>query len=109
MVDKYPTYSPFEPEDHPKIILAGIKDEASAKKAARDIFDFYDTDKNGIITKEEIIPMIADAYDYFKKKPNYKPTDEDVNKYFKKLDRNKDGKVTIEDLETVCIKYLVKD
>ena len=36
----------------------------------------------------------------------YKPASNDVNGLLRVLDANNDGRVTIEDLEAMCIKYL---
>lgn len=48
--------------------------------------------------------MIVDAYKSFNRV--FSPSRADIESYIKILDRNGDGKVTIQDLEDLCTKYL---
>jgi len=76
-----------------------------AKSVARRMFETYDRDHSNKIEDYEVKPMIQDAYQTFNKV--YDPTPSDVRGYAKVLDQNVDGDVTLSDLETLCIKYLV--
>lgn len=49
--------------------------------------------------------MISNLYRSFNR--NFTPSKGDVDAYFKVLDRNKDGRVNLQDIEALCIKYLV--
>lgn len=48
--------------------------------------------------------MIHKAYESFD--PQFTPTQADTSSYIRILDRNHDGKVTREDIEALCIRYL---
>lgn len=48
--------------------------------------------------------MIVDAYKSFNRV--FSPSRADIESYLKVLDRNGDGRVTIQDLEDLCTKYL---
>lgn len=49
--------------------------------------------------------MIVDAYKSFNRV--FSPSRADIESYLKVLDRNGDGRVTIQDLEDLCCKYLM--
>jgi hypothetical protein len=59
---------------------------------------------NGHIDSIEVVPMIVDAYKSFNRV--FSPSRADIESYLKVLDRNGDGRVTIQDLEDLCNKYL---
>ena len=86
------------------LINAGLTDRDGAKNVARRILDTYDRDRNGVIDSIEVVPMIVDAYKSFNRV--FSPSRADIESYIKILDRNGDGKVTIQDLEDLCTKYL---
>lgn len=71
---------------------------------ARKILETYDRDRNGHIDTIEVVPMIVDAYKSFNRV--FSPSRADIESYLKVLDRNGDGRVTIQDLEDLCNKYL---
>lgn len=50
------------------------------------------------------MPILANAYRVFNS--NYNPQKEDVNSFFETLDVDHNRKVTIEDFEALCIRYL---
>jgi len=87
------------------IANASRDDVEYAKIVARRMFEMYDKDKNRNIDNYEVSPMIEDAYKSFNK--TYNPTNDDINCYAKILDQNHDGKVSLADIEALCIKYLV--
>lgn len=88
-----------------RITLAGLTDLEGAKIVARRLFETYDRDRDGNINNGEVVPMIVDSYHAFNR--NFTPSKGDIDAYFKILDRNKDGRVNLPDIETLCIKYLV--
>lgn len=86
------------------LINSGLTDREGAKSVARRILDTYDRDRNGTIDSIEVVPMIVDAYKSFNRV--FSPSRADIESYLKVLDRNGDGRVTIQDLEDLCTKYL---
>ena len=66
--------------------------------------DTYDRDKNGVIDNVEVVPMIVDAYKSFNRV--FSPSSADIESYLKVISRNGDGKVTVQDLEDICSRYL---
>jgi len=86
------------------LINSGLTDREGAKNVARRILDTYDRDRNGVIDSIEVVPMIVDAYKSFNRV--FSPSRADIDSYIKILDRNGDGKVTLQDLEDLCTKYL---
>mmetsp|Transcript_29604 Transcript_29604/g.34202 ORF Transcript_29604/g.34202 Transcript_29604/m.34202 type:complete len:109 (+) Transcript_29604:36-362(+) len=81
-----------------------VNDVENAKLIARKLFELYDKDKNGVIDQFEISPMLQDTYRYMSRVFN--PSKLDIESYSRILDRNGDGRVTLSDLETLCIRYL---
>ena len=69
------------------------------------MFELYDKDKSSLIEGYEITPMFQDTYRYMNRAFN--PSKLDIDSYFRVLDRNGDGKVTLGDLESLCVRYLV--
>ena len=88
------------------LINSGLTDRDGAKQVARRILDTYDRDRNGVIDSIEVVPMIVDAYKSFNRV--FSPSRADIESYLKILDRNGDGRVTIDDLQDLCTKYLTK-
>ena len=86
------------------LVNSGLTDKAGARNVAKRILDTYDRDSNGVIDSIEVVPMIVDAYKSFNRV--FSPSRADIESYLKVLDRNGDGKVTIQDLEDLCTKYL---
>ena len=90
----------------PVLVNSGLTDRDGAKQVAKRIFDTYDRDRNGVIDSIEVVPMIVDAYKSFNRV--FSPSRADIESYLKILDRNGDGRVTIQDLEDLCTKYLTQ-
>ena len=88
------------------LVNSGLTDREGAKQVARRILDTYDRDKNGVIDSIEVVPMIVDAYKSFNRV--FSPSRADIESYLKILDRNGDGRVTVQDLEDLCTKYLTQ-
>lgn len=78
------------------LVNSGLTDRDGAKNVARRILDTYDRDRNGVIDSIEVVPMIVDAYKSFNRV--FSPSRADIESYLKILDRNGDGKVTLQDL-----------
>lgn len=83
----------------------GICDISEAKEAARQLFQKYDNSHRGLIDQSEIGPMLTDTYFAINKGFNASPGD--IESYHRALDQNRDGRVTLEDIEALAIKYLV--
>jgi len=77
----------------------------NAKLIARRLFELYDKDKSSLIEGYEITPMLQDTYRYMNRAFN--PSKLDIDSYFKVLDRNGDGRITLGDIESLCVRYLV--
>mmetsp|Transcript_30311 Transcript_30311/g.34975 ORF Transcript_30311/g.34975 Transcript_30311/m.34975 type:complete len:116 (-) Transcript_30311:233-580(-) len=82
-------------------------DIENAKLVAKRLFDMYDKDRNNLIDLTEIAPMMQDAYRSINR--SYQPSKLDVDSYSRILDRNSDGKITLQDVEAICMRYLVGD
>jgi len=99
--------SSTNPSSNPAILVnSGLTDRDGAKQVAKRILDTYDRDRNGVIDSIEVVPMIVDAYKSFNRV--FSPSRADIESYLKVLDRNGDGRVTIQDLEDLCTKYLTQ-
>ena len=83
----------------------GITDLEGAKKVAQKMFEQYDRDRDNNLNGSEISTILSDIYRGLSNKP-YTPTSFDVDTYSKVCDINKDGRVTYQDIEDCCIKYL---
>ena len=88
-----------------KVPFGGITDLEGAKSVARRIFETYDRDRNGLLDSIEVAPMMVDAYRAMNK--GFNPSKADVDTYSRILDRNNDGKITLQDIEELAVKYLV--
>jgi hypothetical protein len=49
-------------------------------------------------------PILKNAYRVFNS--NFNPQKEDVNSFFSTLDVNRDNRVSLYDLENLCVRYL---
>lgn len=90
---------------NPTFETGGFADIPEAREIAKGLFETYDTNKSGVIEPTELSKMIEEAYHTINKE--YKPTASDIDDYTRLLDRNHDGKITLIDLEALCVKYLV--
>ena len=89
-----------------KLNFDGLCDTDTAKQVAKLLFDTYDKNQDGKIEGKEVDNMITDTYKIFNKQ--FLPTETDTNVYTTVLDVNKDKRVNLDDLEKLCIKYLVQ-
>jgi Ca2+-binding EF-hand superfamily protein len=83
----------------------GICDIVEAKQAASDLLRKYDSNRNDLIDPPEVSPMLSDVY--FAINKGFQAAEGDISSYHRALDQNRDGRVTLEDLEVLAIKYLV--
>ncbi|KAL4609549.1 calsenilin-like isoform X1 [Arapaima gigas] len=71
-------------------------------------FNLYDINKDGYITKEEMLAIMKSIYDMMGQHTSPSVRDEapveHVEKFFQKMDRNRDGVVTIEEFIESCRK-----
>ncbi|KAL0965607.1 hypothetical protein UPYG_G00283480, partial [Umbra pygmaea] len=71
-------------------------------------FNLYDINKDGYITKEEMLAIMTSIYDMMGRYtcPSVRDDDpsEHVEKFFQKMDRNRDGVVTIDEFIETCKK-----
>ena len=99
-MQSYSTYSPSGPSQ-----WGGICDISEAKQSASELLRKYDLNRNDLIDPPEVSAMLSDAYLAINK--GFKASEGDVESYHRALDQNRDGRVTLEDLEALAIKYLV--
>jgi Ca2+-binding EF-hand superfamily protein len=90
------TSSSYNQNTSTVLVNSGLTDKAGARNVAKRILDTYDRDNNGVIDSIEVVPMIVDAYKSFNRV--FSPSRADIESYLKVLDRNGDGRVTIQDL-----------
>ncbi|KAG8135722.1 hypothetical protein E2320_008721, partial [Naja naja] len=71
-------------------------------------FNLYDLNKDGCITKEEMLDIMKSIYDMMGKYTypamSEEAPQEHVEKFFQKMDRNRDGVVTIDEFIESCQK-----
>lgn len=89
-----------------KLTFDGLCDTDTAKQVAKLLFDTYDKNQDGKLEGKEVDNMIADTYKIFNKQ--FLPTETDTNVYTTVLDVNNDKRVNLDDMENLCIKYLVQ-
>lgn len=73
---------------------------------ALSIFEQYDTDKNGFIEKHEVIPILIDTYRIMGM--DFRPTTSDIGDYIDMMDTDRNGKISMEELEIFLLKALMK-
>ncbi|XP_051541344.1 Kv channel interacting protein 3b, calsenilin isoform X3 [Myxocyprinus asiaticus] len=80
----------------------------SVTEKLRWAFNLYDINKDGYITKEEMLAIMKSIYDMMGRYtyPSVKEDDpfEHVENFFQKMDRNRDGVVTIDEFIETCQK-----
>lgn len=95
------SYSPENPKRSGQS-TAGLTDVESARAVARQLFESYDKDRDGNINGSEISFMISETYKNFNR--SFNPSKTDVESYGKVLDKNKDGRISYQDIEEICVK-----
>jgi Ca2+-binding EF-hand superfamily protein len=71
---------------------------------AKRILHKYDKNRDGILDEKEMISMMIDGYRTVSQPLN--PSHLDVLSYGHMLDKDCDGKVTLEDLQQTCLRFL---
>ncbi|EGR32162.1 hypothetical protein IMG5_094250 [Ichthyophthirius multifiliis] len=78
--------------------------EENARIVAKRIFEQYDRSRKGNIDVNDGSYMIADAYKAINKQFSANP--QYASSYYRVIDVNQDGQATIQDIESLCLKYL---
>ncbi|KAM4532613.1 calsenilin-like isoform 1-T1 [Fundulus diaphanus] len=80
----------------------------SVTEKLRWAFNLYDINKDGYITKEEMLAIMTSIYDMMGRYTSPSIRDDSpfdhVEKFFQKMDRNRDGVVTIDEFIETCQK-----
>ncbi|XP_062339819.1 calsenilin-like isoform X1 [Osmerus eperlanus] len=80
----------------------------SVTEKLRWAFNLYDINKDGYVTKEEMLAIMTSIYDMMGRYTSPSVRDDDpvehVEKFFQKMDRNRDGVVTIDEFIETCQK-----
>uniref|UniRef100_A0A8C9WMM3 Potassium voltage-gated channel interacting protein 2 n=1 Tax=Scleropages formosus TaxID=113540 RepID=A0A8C9WMM3_SCLFO len=91
-----------------KLIYSQFFPQGDSSTYAHFLFDAFDTQKNGSVSFEEMTDIMKSIYDMMGKctYPSMKETapSEHVENFFQKMDRNKDGVVTIDEFIESCQK-----
>ena len=77
-------------------------DIQEARTVAKILFDQFDKNRNSVLDLTAVREMEIEAYRRFNK--SYNPTNEETEAYQKVLDRDRNGIVTLSDIEELCIK-----
>lgn len=83
-------------------LKAKINDEKAFSKIVDIAFDAADTDKSGFVERKELKEVMTQAFKQFGAPSP--PSDADIDEELKKLDKNKDGKISKEEF-----RVLIKD
>lgn len=86
------------------LINTGLTDVDGARQIASNLFNFYNRDGSSGIDSVKVTPMLGNAYRVFNS--DYNPQKDDVNSFFQTLDVDRNSKVTLDDLENLCVRYL---
>jgi len=82
-----------------------FNDPEGVKRIAKRIFELYDKDKNGILDHQELSPMLQAVYKTLSK--HFIPSKPDLDIYQHVLDKDNDGKVTLQDIEEAAKRYFL--
>ncbi|KAI2659892.1 Calsenilin [Labeo rohita] len=102
-------YSQFFPQGGRDFVIGlSVLLRGSVTEKLRWAFNLYDINKDGYITKEEMLAIMKSIYDMMGRYtfPSVKDDAafEHVEKFFQKMDRNRDGVVTIDEFIETCQK-----
>ena len=73
----------------------------------RRLFKMFDKDNSGYLTEDEIPAMLEETYKEMGQ-ANYKPSREDVKSYMRMVDKNSDGRVSLQEFEEIVLLSLQK-
>lgn len=94
-------------ESAKKQVTAYTVSEREASNVSRRLFEYYDRNRSGELEDTEIANMLKDLYKGIS--PDFVPTSVEVQGLRKVLDRDRDGKVTVEDLRLQTDRHLCVD
>ena len=78
------------------MVAVSVSCRGTMKEKLQWMFDLFDLDSNGSVTKEEMTTIIKSIHKVNKNMTKRTP-EEHVDEIFAKLDRNKDGFLTLEE------------
>lgn len=90
-----------------KQISAYTVSESEATNVSRRLFEYYDRNRSGELEDSEIANMLKDLYKGIS--PDFTPTSLEIQGLRKVLDKDRDGRVTLEDLRMQTDKHLCVD
>lgn len=70
----------------------------------RRLFQQFDKDNSGFLTEQEIPLMLQETYKDINQ--NYKVSQDDVKSYMRMVDKDGDGKVTLQEFEEIVLTSL---
>ena len=85
-------------------VSSRLTDEKHAEALARHFFQFYNKRNDEALDSFEIALIFIDIYKSIGRE--IKPTEEELRDFTRQLDHNRDGRVTLEDVEHMMKKYL---
>ncbi|CAD8096098.1 unnamed protein product [Paramecium primaurelia] len=94
-------YSHYQITD--AVNFGGVLDPEQCKQLAQRILALYDGNSDGNIDSFEVGYMLSDCYRAMNK--GFNPTPTDIASYSRILDRKGTGRVTLEDIEQLCLKF----
>ena len=74
-----------------------LSDIENPRNIAQTIFSHYNPTNSGSLTKGQLAQMMRDTYKNID--GAFQPSEKDLESYMKLMDRNKDGQVTLPDVE----------
>ena len=83
---------------NPIATRGGLTDQETAKSLAKRLFEFYNKDQSGVIADYEVYKSMGKSYS---------PSTEDIKGFSSVVDSDRDGRITLRDLEALMTKYLV--
>ncbi len=81
-----------------------LTNEKHAESLAKHFFQYYNKKNKEYLDSFDIAIIMIDIYRGIGK--DYKPTEEDIKEYTAMLDHDKDGRVTLRDIEFMMKNYL---
>lgn len=73
---------------------------------SRKIIEAYDGDNDGIVESIEVAKWLCDCYRAMNKE--FKPTATDIASYVQVIDKNRNGKITYQELEEFIVNHFLK-
>jgi hypothetical protein len=86
------------------VIQGGLTDPENCGNLSKRLFDYYDGESNGAMSKVELSTMIGDVYKHIGR--NYQCSEDDQADILRLLDTSGKGHVDVTDIEAMMKKYL---